>query len=144
MTLTNQLKILNHKIKANKAQYDLEREAAKISALSNGELEKYKYLSGKYLGYKPDVIEKAKFEYSPLGKVFNQGLDESDKKEELLKILKNIDGRNKELLDEIKYRKERQLDVIEKQGNKNLEAISKEEKKNQEESIIKKRTKKKG
>ena len=91
MTLTEQVKILNDKIKVNKAQYNLDREAAKISALSSGELEKYEYLTGEDLGYKPDVIQKAKFEYSPLGKVFNKGLDESDKEEGLLirsKILK--------------------------------------------------------
>ena len=80
MTLTKQVKILDDKIKANKAQYELDREAAKISALSSGELEKYEYLTGEDLGHKPDVIRKAKFEYSPLGKVFNAGLDESDKK----------------------------------------------------------------
>ena len=80
MTLTEKVKILDDKIRANKAQYDLDREAAKISALSSGELEKYEYLTGEDLGYKPDVIQKAKFEYSPLGKVFNKGLDESDKK----------------------------------------------------------------
>ena len=70
------------KIKANKAQCELDREAAKISALSSGELEKYEYLTGEDLGYKPDVIQKAKFEYSPLGKVFNKGLDESEKKKD--------------------------------------------------------------
>ena len=80
MTLTEKVKILDDKVRANKAQYDLDREAAKISALSSGELEKYEYLTGEDLGYKPDVIQKAKFEYSPLGKVFNKGLDESDKK----------------------------------------------------------------
>ena len=69
MTLIEQVKILDDKIKAKKAQYDLDKEAAKISALSSGELEKYEYLTGEDLGYKPDVIQKAKFEYSPLGKV---------------------------------------------------------------------------
>ena len=69
MTLIEQVKILDDKIKANKAQYDLDKEAAKISALSSGELEKYEYLTGEDLGYKPDVIQKAKFEYSPSGKV---------------------------------------------------------------------------
>ena len=54
MALTEQVKILDGKIKANKAQFDLEREAAKTSALSNGELEKYKDLTGEDLGYKPD------------------------------------------------------------------------------------------
>ena len=85
MTLTEQVKILDDKIKANKAQLDLDREAAKISALSSGELEKYEYLTSEDLEYKPDVIQKTKFEYSPLSKVFNKGLDESDKKEGLLK-----------------------------------------------------------
>ena len=80
MTITKQVKILDDKIRANKAQYDLDRQAAKISALSSGELEKYEYLTGENLGYKSDVVQKAKFEYSPLGQVFNKGLDVSDKK----------------------------------------------------------------
>ena len=94
MTLTEQVKILDNKIKANKAQYDLDKEAAKISGLSSGELEKYEYLTCEDLGYKPNVIQKAKFEYSALGKVFNKGLDERDKKEELLKRLKSTEGKN--------------------------------------------------
>ena len=61
MTLTEQVKILDDKIKINKAQYDLEREVAKISALLSGELEKYEYLPGEDLGYNPDVIQKVKF-----------------------------------------------------------------------------------
>ena len=56
MTLTEQVKILNDKIKANKAQYDFDRETGKISVLSSGELEKHEYLTGEDLGYKPDVI----------------------------------------------------------------------------------------
>ena len=102
MTLTEQAKILDDKIKAKKVQYDLDREAAKISALSSGELEKFEYLTGEDLGYKPDVIQKAKFEYSPLGKVFNKGLDQCDKKEGVLKRLKNTEGKNKDQLDVIK------------------------------------------
>ena len=96
MTLTKQVKILDNKIKANKTQYELNREAATISALSSGELKKYEYLTGEDLGYKPDVFQKTKFEYSPLGKVFNKGLDESDKKEGLLKRLKSIEGKNEQ------------------------------------------------
>ena len=52
-----------------------------ISPLSIGELEKYEYLTEKYQGIKPSIVDKVKFEYSPLGKVFNKGLDESDKKD---------------------------------------------------------------
>ena len=59
MTLTNEFKILDDKIKANQAQYDLGREAAKIRALSSkGPLEKYEYLTGEYLGHRPSALEK--------------------------------------------------------------------------------------
>ena len=70
MTLTDELKILDDKIKKNQAQYDLGRETAKISALSSEDLlEKYEYLTGEDLGHRPSVLEKTKFEYSPLGAV---------------------------------------------------------------------------
>ena len=72
---------------------------AEISAYSSGDLPKYKYLTKKDLGYKPDAFEQAKFEYSPLGKVFTDGLDKSDKNEGLLKRLKNIEDKsNNQLL----------------------------------------------
>ena len=56
MTLTDELKILDDKIKTNQAQYDLDREAAEISALSLKELDKYEYLTGEDLGYKPGLV----------------------------------------------------------------------------------------
>ena len=83
MTVTDQLKTLDRKIMSNKGQYDLDRETAKISALSSKELDKYEYLAGDNLGYKPSVLEKAKFEYSPLGRVFNKELDKEDKKKDI-------------------------------------------------------------
>ena len=91
MTATDQIKIIDNKIKANQAQYDLDRLTAKISALSSGELRKYEYLTGEDLGYRPSVLEQTKFDYSPLGKVFNKGLDDKDDKKGLLKRLKNIE-----------------------------------------------------
>ena len=90
MTRKEQNKILDDKIKANNAQYDLDGMNAEISAYSSGDLPKYEYLTKKYLGYKPDAFEQAKFEYLPLGKVFTDGLDKSDKNEGLLKRLKKI------------------------------------------------------
>ena len=73
----------------NEAQYDLDRKAAKISALSYNNLDKYEYLIGEDLGLNPSTVEKAQFECSPLGKIFNKGLDkDEDKKEGLLKRLK--------------------------------------------------------
>ena len=99
MTRKEQNKILDDKIKANNAQYNLDRMNAEISAYSSGDLPKYEYLTKKDLGYKPDAFEQAKFEYSPLGKVFTDGLDKSDKKEGLLKRLKNIEDKsNNQLL----------------------------------------------
>ena len=69
------------------------------AAYSSGDLPKYEYLTKKDLGYKPDAFEQAKFEYSPLGKVFTDGLDKSDKKDGLLKRLKNIEDKsNNQLL----------------------------------------------
>ena len=91
MTVTDQIKILNRKIKQNEAQYDLDREAAKISALSSKNLDKYELLTGADLGLKPSTVEQTKYEYSPLRKFFNKGLSEDDKKEGILKRLENIE-----------------------------------------------------
>ena len=88
MTLTKQVKILDDNIKANKAQYRgdrVDREAAKISALCSKELEKYEYLTTEDLGYKPDVFQKAKFEYSPLGETFNKVFKINDKNKKVTK-----------------------------------------------------------
>ena len=75
---------------------------AEISAYSSDNLPKYEYLTKKDLGYKPDAFEQAKFEYSPLGEVFTDGLDKSDRNERLLKRLKNIEDRNNNQLLAIK------------------------------------------
>ena len=91
MTRKEQIKILNDKIEVNKRQYGLDRTNAEISAYSSGDLPKYEYLTKKDLKYKPDAFEQAKFEYSPLGKVFTDGLDKSDRNEGLLKRLKNTE-----------------------------------------------------
>ena len=98
MKVTNQIKILDSKSKQNEAQYDLNRGAAKISALPSNNLDKYEYLTGEDLGFKPSTVERAKIEYSPLGKIFNKGLNEEDKKEGILKRLENIKDKNDELL----------------------------------------------
>ena len=81
----------------NEAQYDLDRKAAKISALSSNNLDKYKYLTGEDLGLKPNTIKQARFEYFPLGKVFNKELDKDDQKEGLFKRLKHIKNAQKKL-----------------------------------------------
>ena len=98
MTITYQIKILNRKVLQNKAQYDLERKAAKIPALASSNLDKYEYLAGEDLGLKPSTVEQSRFEYSPLGKIFNKGLSKDDQKEGLFKKLKNIENARKNLI----------------------------------------------
>ena len=95
MTVTDQIKILNRKIMQNESQYDLDKKSAEISALSSRNLDKYELLTGEHLDLKPSTVAQAKFEYSPLGKIFNKGLSEDDKKEGILKRLKNIEDENK-------------------------------------------------
>ena len=97
MTVTDQINILHRKIEQNKAQYHLDKKEAKISALSSESLDKYEYLTGQDLDYKPSAVEKAKFEYSPLVRVFNRGSEDEDK-EGLVKRVKNIEDKNEELL----------------------------------------------
>ena len=118
MTLADKIKTLDNKIKANQAQSSLDREAAKIFAMPSKKLDKYKYVTGEDLEYKLGVVEQAKSEYSPLGKVLNKGLKEENKKEEQLKGIKDP-GKN-------------QLDEIKKQGIKQQRVI-----KNQEEQLKK-------
>ena len=97
MTVKDQLKTIDRKIKQNRADYDLYRNAAEISALSSSLLDKYEYLTGKDLQYKPDPVQKAGSEYSPLGQVFNKGLDSSERQEGLLKRRKNIEDKTDNL-----------------------------------------------
>ena len=59
-------------MKVNEAQYDLNEETTKISALSSVKLDKYDYLTGEDLAPKPKLIEQKRFECSPLGKAFEK------------------------------------------------------------------------
>ena len=74
-------------------QYDINRLNAEIPAYSSGDLDKYEFLNKQDLKYKPDALEQAKFTYSPLGKVFNDGLNKKDNTKKLgtLQRLKNIE-----------------------------------------------------
>ena len=96
MTESDKIKIINNKIKANNAQYNINRLNAELSAFSEGDLDKYEFLTRKDLKYKPNALDKAKFEFSPLGKAFNQGLNkkaENYKEEGVIKLLKDIRNR---------------------------------------------------
>ena len=65
---------IDDKIRDEKLQYDINREAAKISALSSGKIDKYEYLTGEEIlpSNQRQIIEKAKFAYYPLGKAFEK------------------------------------------------------------------------
>ena len=75
MSRKEQNKILNDKIEVNNAQYDLDGMNAEISAYSSGDSDNSEFLTKQDLKYKPDALEQVKFAYSPLGKVFNDGLN---------------------------------------------------------------------
>ena len=95
MTVSDKIKILDRKIMQNETQYDLDRRAAKIPALFSNNLAKYEHLTSEDLGLKPSTAEQAKFEYSPLGKIFNKGLKKDDQKEGLFKRLKILKAKLK-------------------------------------------------
>ena len=65
---------IDDKIRVEKLQYDINRNAAKISALSSDKIHKYEYLTGEDIlpTNKQQIIEQAKFTYSPLGKAFEK------------------------------------------------------------------------
>ena len=93
---------INYQIKDEKLQYDIDREAAKISALSSGKIDKYEYFTGEEIlsSNQKQITEQPKFTYSPLGKTFEKQTktieDQGRKQIEAIqnqvqvKIIKNI------------------------------------------------------
>ena len=65
MTVTDQIKVLNRKIMQNEAQYNLDKKAVEISALSPKNFDKYESLTDEDLGLQPSTVAQAKIEYSP-------------------------------------------------------------------------------
>ena len=93
MTRKEQNKILDAKIEFNVNQYKVDRLHAEISAFSSGDLNKYEFLKRIDLNYKPNALDKARFEFSPLGKTFSAGLDKTAQgyqEEGVMKLLKDI------------------------------------------------------
>ena len=80
MTCKEQNKILDDKTESNANQYKVDRLNAEISAFSSGDLNKYEFLTRKDLKYKPNALDKARFEFSPLG----------NQEEGVIKLLKDI------------------------------------------------------
>ena len=93
MTRKEQNKILDAKIESNVNQYKVDRLNAEISAFSSGDLNKYEFLKRIDLNYKPNALDKARFEFSPLGRAFNEGLDKTIPNYQeggVIKLLKEI------------------------------------------------------
>ena len=92
---------IEDQIKDEKLQYDINREAAKISALSSGELDKYEYLTGEEIlpSNQQQLIQQAKFNYSPLGKAFK-------------KQIKTIEDQGEKQVKEIQYNKDDYKDKL--------------------------------
>ena len=124
---------IEDQIKDEKLQYDINREAAKISALSSGKLDKYEYLTGEEIlpSNQRQIIQQAKFTYSPLGKALEKQIktikDQGEKQVVSLKSLKDSDKKlpamkdfiptenlNPEIINEIK-----RIEEIEKKVDRN-------------------------
>ena len=93
MTRKEQNKILDAKIESNVNQYKVDRLNAEISAFSSSDLNKFEFLQKIDLNYKPNALDKARFEFSPLGKTFITGLDKTAQGyqgEGAIKLLKDI------------------------------------------------------
>ena len=104
---------INDQIKDEKLQYNINREAAKISALSSGKLHKYGYLTGEDIlpSNQQQIIEQIKFTYSPLGKAFD-------------KQIKTIEDQGKKQVDALKKLKTKEIKPIEDKSNNQLKAAT--------------------
>ena len=126
---------IEDQIKDEKLQYDINREAAKISALSSGKIDKYEYLTGEQIlpSNQQQIIQQAKFNYSPLGKAFEKQTktieDQGKKQVKAIqdKQIVNINNYKDDYKDKLLLSKEREifkdiynkiLDKIEELNNK--------------------------
>ena len=103
---------IDDKIRGEEVQYDINGEAAKISALSSGKMKKYEFLTGEKIlsSDQSRIIEEAKFTYSPLGKAFQ-------------KQIKTIEEHGKKHTDAIANQKKRLEALINKDGDHKDEEI---------------------
>ena len=126
---------IEDQIEDEKLQYDINREAAKISALSSSKIDKYEYLTDEEIlpSNQRQIIEQAKFTYSPLGKAFEKQIktieDQGKKQVKAIqdKQLVNINNNDDDYKDKLLLSKEREifkdicnkrLDKIEELNNK--------------------------
>ena len=100
MTFSEKIKRINHKIEQDKAQYHLDRQIAKVLALSSGKFCKYEFLTGEDVLPEKDLLKKAatikRFEYSPLGSMLKKHTGIAKDQYKLLQDQKNSINNNKE------------------------------------------------
>ena len=118
---------IEDQIKDEKLQYDINREAAKISALSLGKIDKYEYLTGEEIlpSNKQQIIEQAKFSYSPLGKAFEKQIKTIEDQGE--KQIKAIQDNRKQLISGNDYKNRllisKEIEIFKDIHNKRLDKI---------------------
>ena len=122
---------INDQIRDEKLQYNINREAAKISALSSNKIGKYEYLTGEEIlpSNQKQIIEQAKFTYSPLGKAFEKQIkaieDQGEKQVEALKLLEPkghlVNVKDDDYEDKLLHSKKRK--IFKKIFNKRLDKI---------------------
>ena len=124
----NKIMTIDDQIKSEKLQYDIYREASKISALSSGKFDKYEYLTGEEIlpSNKQQIIEQAKFTYSPLGKAFEkQTKTIEDQGEKQIKAIQ--DNKQLQLTDNYDYKDKllisRETEIFKDIYNKRLDKI---------------------
>ena len=106
---------IEDQIKDEKLQYDINRETAKISALSSGKLDKYEYLTGEEIlpSNQQQIIQKAKFNYSPLGKTIEKQIKTiKDQGEEQVKAIQDkqmVNINKDDYKDKLLFSKEREI-----------------------------------
>ena len=136
---------INDQIKDEKLQYDINREAAKISALSSGKIHKYEYLTSEDIlpSNQQQIIEQAKFTYSPLGKAFEKQIKTIENQgEKQVDALKNVNDQEKQLVNvndddyEDKLLHSKEQEIFRKIYNKRLDKIEELTKKIDDNNLV--------
>ena len=118
---------IEDQIKDEKLQYDINREAAKISALSSGKIDKYEYLTGEEIlpSNQQQIIQQAKFNYSPLGKALEKQIKKIEDQGE--KQIKTIQVNRKQLISGNDYKNRllisKEKEIFKDIHNKRLDKI---------------------
>ena len=136
---------INDQIKDEKLQYDINREAAKISALSSGKIHKYEYLTSEDIlpSNQQQIIEQARFTYSPLGKAFEKQIKTIENQgEKQVDALKNLNDQEKQLVNvndddyEDKLLHSKEQEIFRKIYNKRLDKIEELTKKIDDNNLV--------